>query len=59
MKEKEAGIWALRRDLVRVHAKGIVLETAVGNGMNLEFYDERSIRKLIGLDWVSQSVQKA
>ena len=42
----------LRKKLIEPHAKGIVLETCIGNNVNRKYYQENKIRKIIGLDWI-------
>ena len=57
--EKETGIDELRRKLITPHAHGLVLETCIGTNMNRRFYQDSKITKIIGLDWVKSSIQKA
>ena len=56
--EKESGIEALRQLLVS-KASGICLEMNIGTHRNCAYYDQRKVRKLIGVDWVQQCIQKA
>jgi ubiquinone/menaquinone biosynthesis C-methylase UbiE len=48
----------IRRALVS-KADGIVLETAIGHGLNVGFYDFTRIKKLFGCDWVESSLNEA
>jgi len=54
--ERKKNILSLRKELLS-HAKGFVLETAVGTSRNLNYYPEGC--KIIGTDWASNMLDVA
>ena len=57
--ELDSGVIKLRKEFIKNHARGNVLETCVGNNKNIEYYDENLIKSFTGIDWIQYQILEA